>query len=617
MAFTTLEQRFNQVSTQLYSRYAPSNDQLVRIAPNTNGAVFGSQSRVKSDSRLLPLVSTARDIKRISAFLTSTAGALFIGKQLLLQTGNTFSETRFYNPLSALINTDPFIGRGSARHLDMTQLFNVKRPTRALRGGLQTESVEKLTGTNDNVTLFDRIKAQASSVTSALFNPAKYGTSVISLGLSYYVRPEDRTFYYSPLVLNWRREGNFISYVDSGDPSIEGIRRYGVQTALTRGEIRVPGTEAINPRDTAPKTFRAQFRKFGGQRTDYAIGSKTFKELENTFQTNGYLFGKLLDALNFGPSIDNAEALKERDPETNSIYPTIADPYNGTFGIGGKVTAVNVDGTPVVAQNQRQEVNQPSVIGMYSNIEFDPKNIDAYARISKPDIIKFVFRRAAPDAKPVHFRAFLSSIKENIKPEFNEQRYIGRTERFVTYGGAKRTANFEFNIVAFGQSEVYVVWERINYLTGMTFPVKASNNGFMVPPLFKLTIGGIYEEQPCYIETLDYDFLDNTITFDIEKEVPQVVNVKMNVVLLEKRSKFYDSPFYAITEQREKRLEAINLQRRQAADAASAAPRAEVSGGTPLVSPMGNPIVVGGMPNPFAREGVFLGQTQFSGLGRG
>jgi len=142
----------------------------------------------------------------------------------------------------------------------------------------------------------------------------------------------------------------------------------------------------------------------------------------------------------------------------------------------------------------------------------------------------------------------LKSLKENVKPDFNEQRYIGRTERFVTYGGAKRTANFEFNIVAFAQSEIQQVWRRINYLTGLAFPVKPSDSGFMVPPMFKITIGGIYDDQPCYIDTLDYDFLDSSITFDIDNEVSQVVNVKMNIVLLEKRSRFYDSPFYKITE---------------------------------------------------------------------
>ncbi len=71
----------------------------------------------------------------------------------------------------------------------------------------------------------------------------------------------------------------------------------------------------------------------------------------------------------------------------------------------------------------------------------------------------------------------------------------------------------------------------------------------MVPPLFKITIGSIYDNQPCYIESLDYDFLDETITFDINKEVPFAVNVNMQLSILEKRSKFFDSPFYKITEQ--------------------------------------------------------------------
>lgn len=557
MAFNTLEQRFNQVSTQLYSRYAPSSDQLVSIKPNTNG-VFGSKSRVKNDSRLLPLVSTARDIKRVSAFLTSTAGALFIGKQFLLQTGNTFSETRFYNPLSALINTDPFLGRVSARHSDLTQPFNVKTPTRMVRGGLQTETVAKLTNTTDNVKFFDRIKAQAGGVASALFNPNKgFGVSFTALSLRY-ARPEDNTFYYAPLNLTWRRVDNFIGYVTGNDASVEGTRRYGVQSTLFRGTVRLPATEAVRPTDKAPKTFRQQFVKFGTQRVSGERGSKTFKELENTLQTNGYFVGPPLDAQNFGPDIDNAGIIASIIPGTRLRYPTVLDPYNNLLegkSLDATSTVSTSTGTGIDVQRL---ASTPSAVTMYSNIELNPKNAFAYADVSKTDIIKFIFRRAARDAKPVHFRAFLSTLKENVKPEFNEQRYIGRTERFVTYGGAKRTANFEFNIVSFASGETDYLWQRINYLTGMAFPVNASTNGFMVPPLFKLTIGGIYEEQPCYIETLDYDFLDPTITFDIDKEVSQVVNVKMNVVLLEKRSKFYDSPFYAITEEREKLVERLN-----------------------------------------------------------
>jgi hypothetical protein len=175
-----------------------------------------------------------------------------------------------------------------------------------------------------------------------------------------------------------------------------------------------------------------------------------------------------------------------------------------------------------------------------------------YGKISgekdeKSDIIPFIFN-SVDKSEPIHFRAFISSLKQSVKPEYNETRYVGRTERFVTYAGAKRTATLQFNVVAFSESELDAMWLRINYLTGLAFPKGVSTSGFMVPPLFRLTIGGIYDSQPCYIESLDFDLLDESITFDIDKHVSQVINVNMSITLLEKRSSFYDSPFYGISQ---------------------------------------------------------------------
>ncbi len=85
-----------------------------------------------------------------------------------------------------------------------------------------------------------------------------------------------------------------------------------------------------------------------------------------------------------------------------------------------------------------------------------------------------------------------------LKPEFTEQRYVGRTERFVTYGGVKRSVALNFNVVAFSAEEQYGMWQRVNYLSGLAFP-KNVVNGFMVPPLFKITVGGLYDNQPCYL----------------------------------------------------------------------------------------------------------------------
>ena len=530
MTFITLEQRFNQVSAQIYNRFAPSGDQLVTVKPNTGGGILGSKSRVKDDSRLLPLVSTARDITRVTRFLASPEGVLFLGKQTLLQTGNVFAETRLYNPAGVIINADPFLGRGSVRHVPVPfSVTGLKTATRDYRGSLQPETVDKF---------FLPVQGLLGKFTSQLKTTARspfqininFANRVSAAG--YYTRPEDIEFYSRPIDLQWTSSG--YTFQEFGTAENLGPRLYRIQPLESRGTVkaqRVPEKDFVN-----------EFKNFGQQKVENT--NKTFKQLENSLQTNGYFVGKPLEVLNFGQGINNTLRAVATIEGTNVSYPSMGDPYNGIRGVAA---------TPISTQlGTNEEITQPILAQdttIYRNIVGDPKEDPIYANSTKTDIIKFIFNTNLRNSEPVHFRAFLSNLKQNLKADFNEQRYLGRTERFVTYGGAKRTVAFEFNIVAFRQFELDQAWARVNYLTGLAFPLGASPSGFMIPPLFKLTVGGIYDEQPCYINTIDFDFLDTEyITFDIDSEVSQVINVKMDVTLLEKRSRYYDSPFYGITE---------------------------------------------------------------------
>jgi hypothetical protein len=539
MTFSTLEERFNQISNQIYNRYAPSSDQYLSVKPNTSGP-FGSKSRIKNDSRSVPTVSTVRDVARLTRFSNSPEGRLFIGKQFLLQTGNTFAETRLYNPANILINAVPFIGRGTTRHAGKpVGIRTLKTPTRDFRGALQDETLNKFDVGGAGNGLLGQLKTAVISPFKAYGYQPKLTEYFTDPAKEYYLRPEDRAFYSLPINLTWRREGNSSFYIHRGRIDTDlGAQLFQVQSLGSRGNVK----KERNSVTTAVQ----QFIKFGIQQPQpFVRGSKTFKELENTLNTNGYFLGKPLDAQNLSPDIDNAvNAAQTISPDSLTKFPTVIDPYNGIRGTAGPATRIISPFVVTPVGGGRSDTS------LYKNIIGDPKDDNpVYATADKTDIIKFIFKTAEPDADPVHFRAFLSSLKQNVKPEFNEQRYIGRTERFVTYGGARRTATFEFNIVAFGQGETEQVWARVNYLTGLAFPRGVTNSGFMIPPLFRLTIGNIYNDQPCYIDALDYEFLDESITFDIDKEVSQCVKVNMSVILLEKRSRFYDSPFYAITEQ--------------------------------------------------------------------
>ena len=533
MAFTTLEQRFSQVSNQIYSRYAPSPEQLNVVAP-------GTPSNIQNDSRSLPIVSTARDVSRLTKFARSSEGLLFIGKQTLLQTGNTFAETRLYNPLNILLTAVPFIGTGITRHVGKPiGVKSLKTPTRNLRGALQQETLDKFyTNTQGGLA---GLSAQLRNAVVSPFAAYNYEPKLTKYfgdpTKEYYLRPEDG-FYTVPMEL--------VSNIINGRLVIStlgtaGVAQYRVQSLAERGDKKpnILGRGIVN-------TFSDGYVSFATSKIiPIADEKRSFKQLENTLQTNGYFAGRAIEILNITPDTDNGAAVKAKLlPNADVAYPTIADPYNNlNVGVGG-----NIIGTGSVDRNVQAE--RPPIPTIYTGITGDPRERNPLYEADgiKSDIIKFIFRTNEFNANPVHFRAFISSLKENVKPEFSEQRYIGRTERFVTYSGAKRTANMEFNIVAFGRSEINPVWKRINYLTGLAFPKGYTDSGFMIPPLFKITIGGIYEDQPCYIDTLDYDFIDENITFDIDEEVPQVVNVKMNIILLEKTSKYFDSPFYKITE---------------------------------------------------------------------
>jgi len=519
----TLADLFNTKSKEIYNKFSANGFQPVVVKPDTDG-VFGSRSRIKNDTRSVPTVPVLRDTQRVSKFLTSAEGVLFLTKQTLLQTGNTFVNTKLYNPASPLLNVVPFL------HIRRNIPTKVLVPNAS--GLLQNPTVNNITSKFQITGQLQAFSTGRRSLLPTIGSIAKTylatqlknaANTIIPLPQNYLdSRPEYRVFGQTgPVVfavqpLNERGiprtslTANIKNIVTSKvrTPLVKtnaGVLNRALPKSL-RGVVPAP---APTPTDSdinkiptfvqAATQFRQNFydkqlKKFSRDTTNHRLRSKYFNESDNgTFDQFSGVYGT-----------------------AKSTSTGIQDPYNKAKSV--PTTDIN-------------KIN-------YNNI------IKEQGRNS--DIIKFIFRDVN-DSNPVYFRALLSSIKESIKTEFNEQRYVGRTERFVTYGGAKRGLSLSFNVVAFSQDEVEGMWSKVNYLSGLAFP-KGVKNGFMVPPLFKMTIGGLYENQPCYIESLDYDFLDESITFDINQEVPFAVNVTMQLSILEKRSKFFDSPFYKITE---------------------------------------------------------------------
>ena len=159
----------------------------------------------------------------------------------------------------------------------------------------------------------------------------------------------------------------------------------------------------------------------------------------------------------------------------------------------------------------------------------NPSDLDGkYANI---DFIKFKIVVPTVFDGGISFRAFIKDIKHNGKGDFEEQRYIGRPERFIVYKGMNRSMTFTMYLVAFGQDELSGIWARANMLNKLIYPID-SVAGYMVPPIIRMTIGNILNDQPGYITDINMNLAD--FPWDIDSEVTNVVELNITFNIIEK-----------------------------------------------------------------------------------
>jgi hypothetical protein len=123
------------------------------------------------------------------------------------------------------------------------------------------------------------------------------------------------------------------------------------------------------------------------------------------------------------------------------------------------------------------------------------------------DLIKFYFYDIY-NQKYIPFRATVKAINERSVSTWDDFQYIGNADKVYNYKGFTRGLGFNFAAVAMSVKELLPMWQRINYLMGLTKPANYKN-GFIVPPLVMITIGDMYKDQPIVINSIGMTIPDN------------------------------------------------------------------------------------------------------------
>ncbi len=185
--------------------------------------------------------------------------------------------------------------------------------------------------------------------------------------------------------------------------------------------------------------------------------------------------------------------------------------------------------------------------------------------------------------KSIVFRAILSAITDTFTPEYASERYIGRPDNVYVYVGTQREISFTFDIYPKSDAELLTLWEKMNYLAGLTYPswAQAAGGGMgMIAPFCKLTLGQMYDNTSGYISGLTYTVMDEGTWETTFAKLPKYIQASCTFVYIGDRlpssqQKHYEVPWVGDekyeTEYNETLSEALGFDPNKLADEAAKA----------------------------------------------
>ena len=190
--------------------------------------------------------------------------------------------------------------------------------------------------------------------------------------------------------------------------------------------------------------------------------------------------------------------------------------------------------------------------GAYTTDLVDKVNMHQYQKgdVGKTDSIKFKFKDIV-NSKYIIFKAYLSGISETLSPEWSSEKYIGRPDSVHVYQGVERSISFEFMVVPNTKQELPILWEKMNYLVGLTYPSWRSvgTGKRMEAPFINLTIGDMYVDTPGFLSSLSITVDDNS-PWELDEgfQLPHAISVSCEFTHIGKHAlasqgKHYDLPF--------------------------------------------------------------------------
>jgi hypothetical protein len=448
---------FNQRSLE-YGKDRPGDGSSRQ--PFIKGGIPGVEENLPSATGLIAGITREAgkredDLKRITTFLTTTKGLLFIAKQQILSSQNPIVPGKpnrykpskgFYNPLATLANV---AASGTGVHLNKQGKI-----LKSFDDSLKYEKVYKESSQEN----FNDIKLGGNRL-ALLQNLTATGTALsksnATSGVSYNVGSDIISYNGGPGILTTN-----IRYADNSVYQGSAITNKGDSTYTLK---QLNEQKSVWSPD-GPKNLGLITGDFRGN-----IPYKTENASIGVFEKNVVDYSSI--------TVNKIQRVGLGDPgrrarDRSNLY--ISDP---------------------------QSIDKVSNFPLYKNSSVASEVGDTR------DFIRFRFEVLDNDSDEstfIHFRAFLGGITDNYNAAWDPTKYVGRGDTFYNYAGFTRTINLSFKVHPQTRDEMAAMYQKLTYLASTLAPDYSKSGGYMRGNIVRLVVGSYLYRIPGFITSLTY-----------------------------------------------------------------------------------------------------------------
>ena len=297
------------------------------------------------------------------------------------------------------------------------------------------------------------------------------------------------------------RYGDLVGYVDNNGGEIERSDQLLNYKALVTKPAQYGDTFSSNE-SLEVKRLTDNFNKAITEITGATEGEKYTKNAASK-NLNPLQFAKFSNTTAVGMNY-----LTQLDPSNLNSQYAVNDTYQGRFrrdeSFGNKIP------TRLGEMSKDRHIRPTNNVDYVNSLQVMSKPIfdtaydksDVYG-VYGPDIIKFYFYDVVND-RYIPFNATVKGLTDNNQAQWETIEYLGRPDKLYYYKGFTRNVSFNFSVVAHSIKELMPMWNRINYLVGLTRPANYTMQmagGFMVSPMAQLTLGDFYKNHNVVINS--------------------------------------------------------------------------------------------------------------------